>query len=106
MAERELVGQHLNRIFERALNGEGVGRSGRLRVAYERAIRPDGTTRSIRVLGAEVGSGGRVYRAFYFERDGRPGYFDASGRAVDESSWAGPLARLRVTSPFALRRLH
>jgi murein DD-endopeptidase MepM/ murein hydrolase activator NlpD len=106
MAERELVGQHLDRIFERALNGEGVGRSGRLRVAYERAIRPDGTTRSIRVLGAEVGSGGRVYRAFYFERDGRPGYFDASGRAVDESSWTGPLARLRVTSPFALRRLH
>lgn len=104
--ERLMVGQHLDRIFGEGIGEDRVEGRGRLRVAYERAVRPDGSTRSIRVLGAELASSGRLHTAFYFERAGRPGYFDPLGAAVHSDVWAGPLATLRVSSPFGGRRMH
>jgi murein DD-endopeptidase MepM/ murein hydrolase activator NlpD len=104
--ERDMVGRHLDRIFSEVLAAQGLGRGGRLRVAYERALRPDGVTRSIRVLGAEVATGGRLHSAFYFEKDGVPGYFDPFGRSMDRSAWIHPLHTVRVSSPFGEHRLH
>lgn len=104
--ERLLVGRHLDRIFAGILAESGLGRTGRLRLAYERARRPDGSTRSIRVLGAEVAASGRVHTAFYFERDGRPGYYDPLGRSLDTQNTTSPLRAMRVSSPFGDRRLH
>ena len=104
--ERELVGQHLDKIFAEVVRDRGLGRAGRLRAAYERAIRPDGSTRSIRVLTAEAAVAGELHTAFYYERDGKPGYFDPFGRSLEETGWAGPLAALRVTSGFGSRRMH
>jgi murein DD-endopeptidase MepM/ murein hydrolase activator NlpD len=106
MAEREMVGQHLDRVFAGPLEEDGLGGAGRLRVAYERALRPDGSTRSIRVLAAEAGVGGRLHTAFFFEREGEPGYYDPFGRSLDETGWLGPLRAGRVSSPFGMRRMH
>ena len=103
--ERLMVGEHLERIFTDRV-GDGLGDVGRLRVAYERAVRPDGTTRSIRVLGAEVAAGGRLHTAFYFEHQGRPGYFDPFGSIVEDPSWSGPLRNLRISSAFGSSRMH
>jgi murein DD-endopeptidase MepM/ murein hydrolase activator NlpD len=104
--ERALVGRHLDRIFEDVLPTAGLGTAGRLRVAYERALRPDGTPRSIRVLSAEVAVAGRLHTAYYFDRDGRPEYFDAFGRSLDGGGWTAPLGTMRVSSGFGARRLH
>jgi murein DD-endopeptidase MepM/ murein hydrolase activator NlpD len=104
--ERELVGQHLDKIFSDVTHQDGLGRAGRLRVAYERALRPDGTTRSIRVLTAEAAVAGELHTAFYYEHDGKPGYYDPFGRSLEESSWRGPLPSLRVTSAFGSARMH
>lgn len=104
--ERAMVGQHLDKIFLGVLEQDGLGRAGRLRVAFERAVRPDGTTRSIRVLTAEAAVGGELHTAFFHEREGKPGYFDPFGRSLEEEPWAGPLTSLRVTSPFGSRRMH
>lgn len=104
--ERALVGQHLERIFAGVVEEDGLGRAGRLRISYERSVRPDGSTRAIRVLAAEAAVAGSMHTAFYFERDGRPGYYDPFGRSLDPHAWAGPLRELRVTSPFGLRRTH
>lgn len=104
--ERSMVGQHLDKIFAEVLEQGGLGRTGRLRVAFERSVRPDGTTRSIRVLTAEAAVGGELHTAFFHERDGKPGYFDPFGRSLEENAWAGPLAALRVTSAFGARRMH
>src|SRR5690606_20492992 len=98
--------RHLDRIFAATLPADGLGSTGRLRLAYERASRPDGTTRSIRVLGAEIASGGRVHTALYFEHEGSPGYYDPFGRPLDASEVANPLRSMRVNSPFGGRRLH
>ena len=83
-----------------------MGRAGRLRLSYERSVRPDGSTRAIRVLAAEAAVSGELHRAYFYERDGRPGYFDDFGRSLDPQAWTGPLAETRVTSPFGPGRLH
>lgn len=104
--ERQMIGRHLDRIFPDLLAGKGLGSGGRLRLAYERVSRPDGSTRSVRVLAAEAAAHGELHSAFFFEEGDRPGYFDARGRSLAERPWTGPLPFLRVTSPFGLRRLH
>jgi murein DD-endopeptidase MepM/ murein hydrolase activator NlpD len=104
--ERELVGQHLDKIFAGVNDAGGLGRAGRLRLVYERAVRPDGTTRSLRVLTAEAAAAGAVHTAYYYETDGRPGYFDAYGRSLEAEAWTGPVPRSRLTSPFGSRRMH
>ena len=104
--ERSMVGRHLDRIFDGVVETDGLGRTGRLRITYERSLRPDGSTRAIRVLAAEAAVAGRIHTAFFFERQDRPGYFDPLGRSLDPHSWAGPLADLHVTSPFGSGRMH
>jgi hypothetical protein len=104
--ERALLGQHLGRIFSAVLPEESLGRSGRLRVVLERTVRPEGRTRGIRVLAAEVAAGGRIHGAFRFEHRSRPEYYDLFGRSLQPDAWSGPLVDLRMTSGFAERRLH
>ena len=104
--ERELVGQHLDKIFTGILEDDGLGRAGRLRVAFERTLRPDGTARSVRVLTAEAAVAGELHTAFYFERDGKPGYYDPFGRSLDEQPWAGPLRTMRISSAYGRKRMH
>ncbi|HEX7242810.1 MAG TPA: M23 family metallopeptidase [Longimicrobiaceae bacterium] len=104
--EREMVGRHLDKIFTPILPAGGLGSGGRLRVAYERVVRPDGTTRSIQVLAAEAAVEGQLHTAFLFDGGKQPGYFDALGRSLDPASWARPLDRMQVTSPFQMNRLH
>ncbi|HET7322675.1 MAG TPA: M23 family metallopeptidase [Longimicrobiaceae bacterium] len=105
--EREMVGRHLERIFADVVPRDELGDAGRLRVAYERTVRPDGTTRAIRVLSAEAAVAGEMHTAFYYERDGRPGYYDPFGRSLDEHEWAKPLhTALRITSGFTATRMH
>src|SRR5690606_18439119 len=95
-----------DRIFEGVLQRDGLGGAGRLRVVVERVRRPDGSARGVRVLSAQAAVGGELHTAFYFERDGRPGYYDPSGRSLQEAGWHGPLRSLRVTSPFGRERMH
>lgn len=104
--EQALVGGHLERVFATAVDSSGLGRTGRLRLAYERALRADGSTRSVRVLAAEAAVAGKLHTAFYYERDGKPGYFDPFGRSLDPGSWAQPLESPRVSSRFGSRRMH
>lgn len=106
-AERAMVGRHLDRIYLPLLREQGLEGGGRLRLAFERRRRPDGTTRSIQVLAAEVAVGGEMHTLFLFERPEGPGYFDDLGRSLEpRSGWSQPLAAMRVTSPFNTARMH
>jgi murein DD-endopeptidase MepM/ murein hydrolase activator NlpD len=105
-AEREMIGRHLDKMFLPLLPQQGLGTGGRLRLAYERSLRPDGTTRSIQVLAAQAAVGGRMYTVFLYDQAEKPGYYDDWGRSLDPVPWTGPLARLRVTSPFRMDRFH
>ena len=105
-AERRMIGRHLDKMFAPVLKEGGMGKTGRLRVAYERTLRPAGTTRAIRVLAAEAAVGGTMHTAFFYEQGKKPGYFDAAGRALDTQGMTRPLERARVSSPFNTHRMH
>lgn len=104
--ERALAGSHLEKVFGDEIGPEGLGVTGRLRVAFERAVRSDGTTRGVRVLAAEMAVGGTLKTAYYFEHDGKPGFYDPFGRELGSSAWTKPVDRSRISSPFGLRRMH
>ncbi len=105
-AEREMVGRHLDKIYQPLLGAAGLGDGGRLRLAYERTRRSDGTTRSIQVLAAELASGGAMHTVFLFDQAQRPGYYDDMGRSLDPTTWASPLTYMRPTSGFNAKRMH
>ncbi|HEX8903579.1 MAG TPA: hypothetical protein VF771_01915, partial [Longimicrobiaceae bacterium] len=73
LAEREMIGRHLDKIFLPLLNQQGMPNGGRLRLAYERTRRPDGTTRAIQVLAAEAAVGGQLFTVFLYDHGDRPG---------------------------------
>ncbi len=105
-AEREMVGRHLDKIFAPVLAGRALQGGGRLRVAYERVRRPDGSTRSIQVLAAQAAVEGGVHTLFFYDAPTGPAYFDDGGRSLDPRAWKGPVETLRVTSAFQAARLH
>ena len=105
-AEREMVGRHLDRIYHTALDGRALEGGGRLKVAYERVRRPDGSTRSIQVLAAQAAVGGALHTMFFYEHGEKPGYYDDVGQSLDRTGWTGPLDVLRVTSAFRMDRMH
>jgi murein DD-endopeptidase MepM/ murein hydrolase activator NlpD len=105
-SEREMIGHHLDKIFLPLLRETGLGTGGRLRLAYERTARPDGSTRSIQVLAAQAAVKGSQHTLFFYENAASPGYYDDLGRSLDPVPWKGPLARMQVTSGFKLDRFH
>lgn len=105
-AERDMVGRHLDKIFLPILDGKALQSGGRLKVAYERVRRPDGTTRAIQVLAAQAAVSGGLHTVFFYEHGDQPGYYDGFGSSLEETPWAGPLDRLRVTSGFRMDRMH
>ncbi|HEY0017220.1 MAG TPA: M23 family metallopeptidase [Longimicrobium sp.] len=104
-AEREMVGRHLDRIFVPTVQ-LAMQSGGRLKVAYERVRRPDGSTRSIQVLAAQAAVGGGLHTLFFYEHGEKPGYYDDLGQSLDPRAWAGPLAVMHVTSGFRMDRMH
>jgi murein DD-endopeptidase MepM/ murein hydrolase activator NlpD len=105
-AEREMVGRHLDKIFLPILQGKALQSGGRLKVAYERVRRPDGSTRAIQVLAAQAAVAGGLHTVFFYEHGDQPGYYDDFGSSLEEKPWAGPLDVMRVTSGFKMDRMH
>lgn len=77
------------------------------RVAYERQARPDGTSRSAKVLVAEIVTQGRTLPAIFFDPRGDGGdYFNAEGRSLKLAFRRYPVDFPRITSNFNWRRYH
>lgn len=77
------------------------------RVVYEREARDDGTSRSARVLVAEVENQGRVLPAVFFDPEGNGGdYFNQEGKSLRLAFLRYPVDYPRITSNFNWRRYH
>jgi murein DD-endopeptidase MepM/ murein hydrolase activator NlpD len=77
------------------------------RMVYERAVRPDGTSRSKRIIAAEIVTRGQPYTAIWFDgsRD-VSGYFDREARPLATGFSKYPVAFQRITSSFNPNRYH
>lgn len=79
------------------------------RVAYEREARPDGTTRSGRILSAELVNRRRSFTAIYFDpdHDGQGAYYDFDGKSVKAMFLRSPIRfSFRISSRFSNSRFH
>ncbi len=78
------------------------------RVAYQKITRENGTVAYGAIRAAEFDNDGRRLQAFRFVLpDGKPGYFDASGRSLKRFFLKSPLKfEPRITSRFSYSRRH
>ena len=75
----------------------------RFRVVFDREVRPDGSSRSLQVLGAHVEVGGVVSDA-YRASDGS--YYAWDGSSMRAMFLRAPLEYRRISSAFSTNRLH
>jgi murein DD-endopeptidase MepM/ murein hydrolase activator NlpD len=77
------------------------------RMVYEREVRPDGTSRSKKIIAAEIVTKGQSYPAIWFDgsRD-VTGYFDRDARPLAVGFSRYPVEFRRITSSFNPNRYH
>ncbi|HEX2094375.1 MAG TPA: peptidoglycan DD-metalloendopeptidase family protein [Longimicrobiaceae bacterium] len=108
-AERERIVDLLaDRIFAWQIDFSRDLRPGdSYRILYEREVRPDGSARSWRLLGALFDLDGREYSAFLFRTpDGIEDYYDRQGESLRRAFLRAPLEFRRITSAFSTSRFH
>jgi len=77
------------------------------RVLYEEIYVDGKFVENGSVLGAELNSGGRDYKAIYYKDSrGRAGYYDLKGRSLRRMLLRSPLRYRRISSYFTERRYH
>ncbi len=77
------------------------------RFAYEREVRPDGSSRRRRVLAAVVVNQGDTFPAIYYDPRGNGGdYFDTSGKSLHLMFRRYPVDYVRITLSFSYNRYH
>jgi murein DD-endopeptidase MepM/ murein hydrolase activator NlpD len=77
------------------------------RLVYEREVRPDGSSRSRKILAAEIRTRGRSFPAFWFDGSSEiRGYFDDEARPLAVGFSRYPIAFPRITSNFNPNRYH
>lgn len=106
--EREALVWQLAHIYGWELDFSNDMRAGdAFRVVFEREARPDGTSRSSRVLVAEFVTRDRTLPAIFFDPEGDGGdYFNADGESLRLQFRRYPVAYARITSRFSWRRYH
>jgi murein DD-endopeptidase MepM/ murein hydrolase activator NlpD len=77
------------------------------RMVYERELRPDGSSRSKKIIAAEIVTRGQPYTAYWFD-GGRDvtGYFDREARPLQVGFSRYPVEFRRITSSFNPNRYH
>lgn len=109
VAERADLGVRLAGVFAWQMDFFRDPRPGdAFRLSLERDLRPDGSLRGARVLGAEYLRGAERLVALRFRPSDEPDafYFDETGRALRGAFLRAPLDLVRVTSRFSRARYH
>jgi murein DD-endopeptidase MepM/ murein hydrolase activator NlpD len=107
--ERErLVDLLADRIFAWQIDFSRDLRTGdQFRILYERLVRPDGTARTGRVLGAQFNVNRRDFEAYaYAPGDASESYYDRQGESLRRAFLRAPLQYRRISSAFSRARFH
>lgn len=107
--DRAALIDRLDKVFQWQVDFSRQIRSGdTYRFAFEREVRPDGSTRGGRLLAAELVNGGTPYYAVYFDPngDGEGSYYDLDGKSVRRAFLMKPLEFRRISDRFTNARYH
>ncbi|MHB8880045.1 MAG: peptidoglycan DD-metalloendopeptidase family protein [Thermodesulfovibrionales bacterium] len=58
------------------------------------------------ILSAEIVNNGETFRAYRYEQDGEPDYYDAEGKSLKKAFLKAPLSFRRISSSFSRGRFH
>lgn len=75
-------------------------------VVYEKRTRDGKEAPDGKVLAAKFINEGTAYYAYFFDNDGRGGYYDGEGRVLERQFLKAPLSYRRITSGFTGARYH
>ena len=109
LSDRARFIHELDQIFQWQIDFTvQIRRGDRFRFVAERSYRLDGSTRSVRILSAEIVNSGSPFTAVWFDPndDGRGSYFDVEGESVRRAFLLRPLEYRRISSRFTLSRYH
>ncbi|HEU0012903.1 MAG TPA: M23 family metallopeptidase [Longimicrobium sp.] len=107
-AERGRVADLLaDRIFAWKIDfSRDLQRGDSYRILYERAVRPDGTARSSRILAVEFSIRGARHDAYLFTVGGTDDYYDGDGESLRRAFLRAPLEFRRISSAYSTGRFH
>ncbi len=111
MPEGDRVGliDDLDKVFQWQVDfSRQIQNGDTYRFAFEREVRPDGSTRSGHLLAAELVNGGTPYDAIWFDPngDGDGSYFDLNGKSVRRAFLLKPVEYKRISGRFTAARYH
>ncbi len=108
LESRVLLVDGLAQVYDWVLDfSREVQPGDRFRVLAERMVSGEGETRFGRILAARLDVGPRPMYAFRFDQaDGRPEFYDETGRSMKRDLLRAPLEFRRIASGFSLRRFH
>lgn len=76
-------------------------------ILYEREVRPDGSARSSRILGAVFDLSGKEFSAFRFRTPGgSEDFYDREGESLRRAFLRAPLEFRRISSSYSTSRFH
>jgi len=107
--DRALLIDRLDRVFQWQVDfSRQIQKGDTYRFAFERQVRPDGSTHSGRILSAELVNAGRSLYAVWFDVDGEGtgSYYDLEGMSLRRAFLLKPLEYRHISSPFTNGRLH
>jgi len=96
----------LSDVYAWTIDFYGLQKGDYFKVIYEE-VYVDGKMIGIdRILGSRFTHSGKEFRAYHFEQNGKPAYFDENGQSLERSFLKAPLKFSRISSRFTRARMH
>ncbi len=103
--EYEMV-ERLSGLYAWTIDFHHLQKGDRFKVIYEQEEVGGNPVGLGKILAASITHRDHDYLAFYFEQNGRCGYYDDSGHGMQKAFLKAPLKYTRITSRPSRRRLH
>jgi len=96
----------LTQLFEPHIDFERIPPGSRFQVLYRELRVGEQTIGIDQIVGARIDDRRTVHQAFFFQSEGRRGYYDETGRPIGGGFLPSPVATYPISSPFSPNRFH
>jgi len=101
-----MLGMKMADVYAWTVDFYGLQKGDNFKLIYEEIIVDSISSGSGHILASVFTSAGKNFYAFYFEEQGRKGYYDEAARSLQRSFLKAPLRFSRISSRFTRSRMH